>query len=164
MTLCQNFYFILFFIYFVIIIIFIHHLIIFQHQNYQYYIKDVANRSKNRNNICLTLAKRHQYYMYLQHESPSFIDTDVVQYSKGKHVAIQTLDEITLSLLAPFHDQHQNVTKANAIVVNGVRYCTGCAVVLSYEDDSYIFGKIKCAIICKWKRLSSVHCHANIEL
>lgn len=102
-------------------------------------LKDIANRCKNRKDILLTLANRHQYYQYLQHESVNFIETDV-QYVKGKPVSIQGLDANTQHLLAP--QQQQNVYKAQAIVVNGTRYSTGCAVILSYEDDNYKFGQI----------------------
>ena len=71
--------------------------------------KQIVNRSKNRKNVCLTLAMGHQFKQYLQFEKDQLLETDV-EYVKGNTIPIQDLTADEQAQLQPLTDQ-QHVFK-----------------------------------------------------
>ncbi len=109
------------------------------------YYKEIANRTKNRKNMCRTLAYRNQYQQCLYHTSPNFLSDDNVQDSKGGLFPVRLLANKVQDLLAPLLGTRESVYQAESVTVDGVKYSAGSCVVHEFDDeicDTFIFGSI----------------------
>ena len=112
------------------------------------YFKEGANRTKNRKNICKSLATRHQYLLCLYHSSDNFLQRSERQQTRHGNLFPVRLLKVTIQeLLHPVLGESENVYQATSVTVNGILYEAGCCVVHGFELDSYAFGRISCIFI-----------------
>ena len=112
------------------------------------YFKELANRTKNRKNICKSLAYRHQYQQCLYHTSQHFIrGNDNIQTVHGSLFPVRLLDSTVQDLLIPVLGGNENVYQATSVTINGVQYPVGCCVAHSFENDTYTFAYIRCIFV-----------------
>ena len=109
------------------------------------YFKEIASRTKNRKNLCMTLANRHQYQQCLYHSSANFLSGHDVDHQtvKGGLVPVRLLNNAMQELLQPILGGSESVYQAESVTVNGVNYTPGCCVIHGFEEDSYAFGCLK---------------------
>ncbi len=104
------------------------------------YFKEIVASTKNRKNLYKTMAFRHQYLQAYYAEGNNLFSTDLVS-TNGENVDVEHLDlniQCLLSDLSP----NQTIYSVRSIQ-RGVKYCLGLCVVVGYEDDQYVFGKIE---------------------
>lgn len=86
------------------------------------YFKNLTRKTKNRKNLSLTLAKRHQLLQCYHALSPYFLESDHITSSGGSVCSLHTFPEdvrvVLLSVLGPVSE----VFKAHTVNVNGVIY------------------------------------------
>ena len=124
------------------------------------YFKTVFHGSKNRKNIFLTLAKRHQISMYLNH-----IEEDVLKHKnpKGiviKEMVVEALDQAVYNVLT----ERLEITSSDifsqsfftAVLFEGQRYNKDEVVVLDFVNDEPLFGLIR--LVCYFKKKVYVLC------
>ncbi len=112
------------------------------------YFKDVVKHSKNRINLCKTMATHHQMLMYLHYRKDNILSRKPPQGIYMKEAAVETLpiqfqSEIKKSLKMLSSDL---LMVGKAVIMNGHRYSVDEAVVLSYKNDDYVFGIMKLII------------------
>ncbi|XP_066933831.1 uncharacterized protein [Clytia hemisphaerica] len=115
------------------------------------YFKDVVKHSKNRINLCKTMAVHHQMLMYLHYRKDNILTRKLPKGISMNEAAVETLDiqfqnPIKKSLKIMSSDL---LMVGKAVVMNGHRYSVDEAVVLSYQNDDYVFGIIKLIIFFK---------------
>ncbi len=107
------------------------------------YFKEIANRTKNRKNLCKSLAEHHQYQQCLCHTAKSFLQgSETLQTTHGRLYPVRMLKNAVQDLLLPHLGGNENVYQATTVTVNGTRYTTSCCVVYGYADDEYLFGRV----------------------
>jgi len=111
------------------------------------YFKEIANRTKNRRNICKTMATRHQYLQAFYMSSPSFLELDELESTKGSVIPIRLLNVAVQQLLLPFSGPDESVYQSNSVKGRGAQFEAGSGVVLDFENDEYQFGKVESIFI-----------------
>ena len=111
------------------------------------YFKSTFQASKNRKNVCFSIATRHQMHMYLNYCNSSILSFKESHGISTKEVHLEALDlhireaiENTLIL-----KEADLLCHSKAIVKNGQRYSTGDCVIIRYGNDEPIFGFIESA-------------------
>ena len=113
-----------------------------------HYFKELVHRSKNRRNICKTMARRHQFLQCLCNTSEQFLEADAVEHVKGSATPVRLLLREIQELLSPLVGPDETVYQAKSVKYNGTEYTTGCCVVSGFAVDYYQFGRIEsCYII-----------------
>ncbi len=106
--------------------------------------KQVSARTKNRINICKTMAKHKQSRQALHHAKENILDCGQYTDCVGEQsFPIQLLHRDIQSLLEPYLNGKLQVSTARSITVSGTKYRLGGAVVLGEKDGAYDFGKIE---------------------
>ena len=124
------------------------HLFTLRFESKHNYFKELANRTKNWQNICKSLATRHQYLQCLYHTSENFLQRSQSQQTRrGTLFPVCLLKDTVQDVLQPVLGGSENVYQASSITVNGILYETDCCVAYGYELDSYAFGKISCIFL-----------------
>ena len=107
-------------------------------------IKSFVANNKNKKNLCYSLAKKHQMLMYLTYKKKLMLDHQAVTVIGSFETSLFSLlnseKELFINLLGELKDTF--ISQARAAVFEGQRYSCGEAVVLSFENDEYLFGKI----------------------
>ena len=114
------------------------------------FFKASLNSNKNRKNIYQSMAKKHQFWMYLHH-SKGKCEKNMPEGISTSEVAIESFNNILANFLRGALEigERDLLTKSQAVVMNGQRYSSGNVVVLGVDNDEYIFGKISCALFYK---------------
>ncbi len=105
--------------------------------------KQVSARTKNKKNICKTMAKHKQSRQALFHAKENVLDC--AQYSAcvgANSCPIQLLPRHIQLLLVPHLNGKLQVEMVKRVTVSGTTYSQGSAVVLSESDGDYQFGRI----------------------
>ena len=109
------------------------------------YFKSTFQASKNRKNVCFSMATRHQTRMYLNYSNSSILSFKESHGISTKEVHFQALDfpikeviENTLVL-----GEVDLLCHSKAIVKDGRRYSTGDCVIIRYDNDEPILGFIE---------------------
>ena len=107
------------------------------------YFQSLFTINKNRKNAFQSMAKRHQFMMFLHyaqynllvHKKPHCFGSQEVpvEFFKGP---IQAAIRQSICL----HDADL-ITKGYAVELNGQRYNTGDSLLLGFDGDEYLFGK-----------------------
>ena len=128
------------------------------------YLKTVFHGSKNRKNICLALAKRHQISIYLD-----YIEEDLLKYKNPqeiviKEMVVEALDQPVYNVLTQRLDITSSdiFSQSKAVLCEGQRYNKGEVVVLDFVNDGPLFGLIK--LVCYFKKEVYVLCDLLIIL
>ena len=121
------------------------------------YFKSLFNINKNRKNVFQSMAKRHQFMMFLHyaqdnllgHKKPHCFGSQEVpaEFFKGP---IQAVIRESIGLHGA-----DLITKGYAVELNGQRYNTGEALLLGFDGDEY-YRIIECIIVHKAKVYSLV--------
>ena len=103
--------------------------------------------SKNRKNVCFSMATRHQMRMYLNYWSSSVLSFKESHGISTKEVPLEPLhlhirEAIKNTLILKEVDL---LCHLKAIVKNEQRYSTGHCVIIRYGNDEPIFGFIESA-------------------
>ena len=112
------------------------------------YFKELAHRTKNRKNLCKSLAERHQYQQCLYHSCKCFLQgNEALQTINGRLYPVRLLKNAVQYLLSPLLGGNENVYQATTVTVNGTKYPTSCCVVHGFDDDEYQFGRVSCIFV-----------------
>ncbi len=107
--------------------------------------KQIFRRSKNRINVCKSLAVQHQMHEALLHERRLFLQGDHFTSTGIKSSYIVLLPNVVQDLIQPhLTDKQETVVEASKVEAFGIPYPLGCAVILECKDTDaqYSFGKI----------------------
>ncbi|KAJ8017774.1 hypothetical protein HOLleu_44589 [Holothuria leucospilota] len=136
------------------------------------YFKSLAHKTKNRKNLCLTLAKRHQLLQCYHALSPYFLESDHITSSGGSVCSLSTFPEVVRTVIVSALGSMSEIFKVHAVDINGVTYeensvlVTGVVQnVLQFSTVSSIFLKDACVyfLVSDLKTVQySSHYHANI--
>ena len=120
--------------------------------------------NKNRKNICLALAKRHQISIYLD-----YIEEDLLKYKNQqeiviKEMVVEALDQPVYNVLTQRLDITSSdiFSQSKAVLFEDQRYNKGEVVVLDFVNDGPLFGLIK--LVCYLKKEVYVLCDLLIIL
>ena len=109
------------------------------------YFKTAIQCSKNRKNVCFTLAKRHQMLMYLHYQKSNLLLHDEPEAISIKEVPIEALEQPISEILRQNLDIYVSdlLLQAKAVVFEGQRYNVEEVVVVGFHDDEPLFGYIR---------------------
>ena len=112
------------------------------------YFKNVIQLSKNRMNMCKTMAKRHQMLMFLDYKEKNLLDNKLPRGIFTQEVPLESLEKDAQNILKSRLSVSINelLVIGKAVVINGQRYSENEVVVLGFRNDEYIFGLIIYAI------------------
>lgn len=102
------------------------------------YFKEIARTSKNRKNVCKTLATRHEYMQATYHGSQNFLTEDALTHSKGDLYPVRLLPQTIQAQVLLLVGGNESVYSVGKVCYNGSFYSKGLAVAV--EEGS--FGKI----------------------
>ena len=133
------------------------------------YFKSTFQSNKNRKNICLSMAKRHQILMYLHHSKSTFLEFEVSKGIGTKEIVPEILephvrepiDRIILYEVNSF-------CQSNALVREGNKYGEDEYIIIAYEDEPS-FGLInsifhiqrKDYLLCELPLVNQFNTHFN---
>ncbi len=105
--------------------------------------KQVAARTKNKRNVCKTMAKRKQSRQALFHAKEYILHSEQYSDCVGVHsFPVQLLNRDIQQLIEPHLNGTQNVEMVRAVTISGTTYRQGSAVVLGELNGEYDFGRI----------------------
>ena len=109
------------------------------------YFKTAIQCSKNRKNVCFTLAKRHQMLMYLHYQKSNLLLHDEPEAISIKEVPIEALEQPISEILRQNLDicVSDLLLQAKAVVFEGQRYNVDEVVVVGFHNDEPLFGYIR---------------------
>ena len=108
------------------------------------HFKEVYNRSKNRVNIVKTLAKRHQFYMYLHYRNQNLLTPDAPTTTGSELVSLDKISDSEMKRVMTQCLSGESMINLHSMVkMEGIIYAQGTAVVLSFLDDTFQFGCIQ---------------------
>ena len=110
------------------------------------YFKELIYRTKNKINLCKSLAMRHQYCQALKMADETILDTSM-EVIGGSVVPVRLLANNVQVLLMPHLAGAEEVYQANGVSLDGIRYVRGICVILRVTDDYYRFGLIGCVFV-----------------
>lgn len=112
------------------------------------YFKEIANRQKNRRNLCKTLARRHQLLMCYYGAGQNFLDDKMTSNSGGD---IQKLHQFCDGIQRALKSQFPSIEEVHTLAfveLHSSLYAKGCCMVLeARENRLHEFGKIDAIFI-----------------
>ena len=109
------------------------------------YFKSVSTNTKNHKNMCYSMAKRHQMFMYLFYKQEHLLNKSAPQGVHSKEIDIDILLPNVKVMVQNVTNKSQ-ICQSKAVVVDGHRYESGEAVCIDFKDDEYVFSKIDSAL------------------
>ena len=106
------------------------------------YFKGIFHRTKNRKNICKTMAERHQRRQTLLHKSTCFFGPQFVESSVRTTEFVLFLPREVQLLVAPHIGKSEVIVKVKKIAGHGITYMVGLCVVIGHHNGSLLFGEI----------------------
>ena len=133
------------------------------------YLKSGVSITKNRKNVCQTMAKRHQMSMYLSYKNDTILEGKAPKGIFVEEVLIESLIPSVYGIIAtkvPLHSLNM-LTRSKAVILNGQRYSHNEAVVVSFHLDEFVFGLIESVyfvneeiyLLCNDLLIESYSCH-----
>lgn len=111
------------------------------------YFNELVFRTKNRQNMCKSLAERHQYYQCTFNTGNSFLSDQRVESSKGKTVPLCLLNDDIQQLLTGILYGNE-IFLCDSVKYCGITYFRGSCIVTDVQGALFQFSKIvDCAII-----------------
>ncbi len=105
--------------------------------------KQHVYRSKNRKNICKSMAEHHQSRQALIHTSPLLLGEGRYTVTGVESVHIRLYERVVQSLVEPYLQGFEIVPECKKVKVEGVQYSINSAVILGKTIDEYQFGVIR---------------------
>ena len=108
------------------------------------YFKGLSQITNNRQNICQTLAKRHQYMLYLHYSKQDLLEYKHIVGSKITESPLEGLDYEKKALLLEntnFQDT-DIVSQMLSVLYEGEHYDIGSVHVCDFVQDEFVFGVI----------------------
>ena len=133
------------------------------------YFKSKFQSNKNRKNICLSMAKRHQILIYLHYSRSTFLESEVSKGIGAKEIMPEILelhvrediDRIILCKVNSF-------CQAKALVRSGNQYGEDEYIVIAYEDEpsfglinSIFYIQRKDYLLCELRLVNQFSTHFN---
>ncbi|XP_071793325.1 uncharacterized protein [Asterias amurensis] len=113
-----------------------------------FFFKEVSCRTKNRKNLCKTMAERHEYHQaWLRSRATDFLTHNIVEHTGGKLVHVRQLSRETHLLILSQLGQSEFVYVVPKVAYNGIWYTSDSAVVLESTHSGYKFAKIDMSFI-----------------
>lgn len=110
------------------------------------YFKELVFRTKNRKNICKSLAERHQYYQCTFNTGGHFLSDGNLESTGGSNVPICPLDDQLRQLLIRVV-QEGDIFPFKSVKYFGIVYWRDTSVVYSVDNFNMEFSRIEnCAI------------------
>ena len=106
------------------------------------YFKGIFNRTKNRKNICKTMAKKHQLKQALLLQQTNVLGDSDHNPSGVSMVFTRMLAREVQHVVKPIIDGKESLTVVQNVDINGISYYKGCALVLGQVNDYYQFGRL----------------------
>ena len=109
------------------------------------YFKSIVQQTKNRINICKTMARRHQILMLLHYQEEQLLESKSPKGISCEEVPIEVFRLEIQSLLFNKFESADNelFVTAKSVIYNGQRYSTNEVTILGFAGDEYIFGLIE---------------------
>ena len=113
------------------------------------YFKSSLSGNKNRKNVWLSLAKRHQYMMYLHYSNEFLLEHNCPRGVSTMEACIEAFNENEqVELLRALSLKSDDIlTKAYVLHYEGKRYTFGEAILIGISRDDYQFGLIRFAVL-----------------
>lgn len=103
------------------------------------YFKELSHHTKNRRNLCKTLAMRHEYYQAWWRSATSAIFVkDAIEHTCGRHLPVRLLLRHIQALLLPLNGGNEYVYSAKKVQWDGTWYCEGWAVATGVTLEGFI--------------------------
>ena len=128
-----------------------------------------VSNTKNRKNMCQTIAKRHQMSMYLHYNQTNLLEPKLPRGISSQEVPVENFSDDIQNLLCCQLNLSKNdlLTVCKAAVINGQRYSKDEFVIMSFENDEFVFGKIYSVIfyqntpwlLCQKMLVNRFNCH-----
>ena len=109
------------------------------------YFKQVVQNSKNRINLCQSMAKRHQMLIYSHHQKDNILECDNPKGVNIQEVSIDFFEGNIQKVISSILTLSENslFIKSKSVYYKGQRYNRREAVVLNFSGDEYVFGLIE---------------------
>ena len=122
------------------------------------YFKSLFNINKNRKNVFQSMAKRHQFMMFLHYAQDNLLGHKKPHCFGSQEVPVEFFKGPIQAVIRESTCLHgaDLITKGYAVELNGQRYNKGEALLLGFDGDEYLFGIIECIIVHKAKVYSLV--------
>ena len=120
--------------------------------------------TKSKRNTCQSLAKRHQFMMYLYYSKEYILDHKSIHISDSKETFCEALDCFDKKAV----DEQLNlktydlVTHGSGVLFEKQRYSVGDVVLLSFPDGEYQFGLVK-SVLANTEQTCLVYARLIIE-
>ena len=131
------------------------------------YFKGLCHNMNNRKNICQTLAKRHQFLMYLHYSKENLLEHEIT----GAKVVESPLEALSPAKKELLHNipAPETVCEMDMVHHQGYYYYLGDVVVSDFEHDEFVFGVIDSIVsfegniylICEIMMTSRFYFHFN---
>ena len=99
------------------------------------FFKETARRSKNRKNICQTLARKHQYRHTLNNRVSNILDLETSTPVKTRVKLVASLPGQAQVAIHSILGNNEHIFMADSAKVNGMTYSTGCCVYVEEDPD-----------------------------
>ena len=113
------------------------------------FFKGIFQRTKNRKNICKTLAERHQRKQALRHESETYLSSHNVESTGRSNEFILFLPKNVQFLIKPLIGDAEFIVTAKKMAIGSFSYWVGCCVVIDHDNGIYVFGEVKYIFECQ---------------
>ncbi|XP_071839080.1 uncharacterized protein [Apostichopus japonicus] len=107
------------------------------------YFKEISKTTKNRKNLCKTLAQRHEFMQATFRGRTTFLTEDTI-HTKGEMFPVRLLPLNIQDEILPLVGEHESVYSVGKVSYNGTWYSKGLAVIV---DVGYKFGMIDMCFI-----------------
>ncbi|KAJ8017622.1 hypothetical protein HOLleu_44835 [Holothuria leucospilota] len=95
------------------------------------YFKEISRPTKNRINLCKTLAERHEHMQACFRTRSTFLNDEFISHSNSDMYPVRLLPHDIQGQLLPLAGQTESVYSAKSASYNGVQYFEGLAVVMA---------------------------------
>lgn len=107
------------------------------------YFKELVYRTKNKMNICKSLALRHQYYQCTFNASENYLFSLQPETSDGSTIPLCLLRNEYQRLLSDVLHGVTDVYLSNTVSMNSIKYFKGCCVIRNLVGDLFYFSRVQ---------------------
>ena len=106
------------------------------------YFKGIFQKTKNRKNVCKTMAESHQRRQAIIHDRANYLTNNDFQCVRQKMVFVRFLETKVENVLNEILQGAEEVCQAAKVAVDGITYIQNCGVVIGENDGEIVFGCI----------------------
>ena len=120
------------------------------------YFKSLFNINKNRKNVFHSLAKRHQFMMFLHYAQDNLLGHKKPHCFGSQEVPVEFFKDPIQAVIRKSICLHgaDLITKGYAVELNGQRYNAGEALLLGFDGDAYFLVLLN-VLLCR--KLKFIH-------